>query len=105
MAMIVLERKVKDRWRSIRYARETRDWNVQGSAEHKAKVEAANPGPISELFQFTHNTWFQLIRRYNRVMNTQNPVVEVSYEDVTEHPIEDTQQLVREKIMNWTVVV
>ena len=61
LAMIILERNVKDRWRSIRYARESKDWNVQGSAEHKIKVEATDPGPIPERFKYNHEEWFRLV--------------------------------------------
>jgi len=81
LSMIVLERKVHDRWTAV--------------APKKGD-------PMPERFKYDHEAWFRLVRSYAGVMastNSENAVLEMTFQDVTRNTVEATQNFVEENIM------
>ncbi len=98
-AMAILERDVKDRYRSHWLARKTGDWDINGSQEHKEKLaEIADQVPYNSSdaqgFYDRHKNWFQKVRAYaNSTLRTrQIPVINLSYDDTTSRPVNKTQK-------------
>lgn len=106
-SMAILERDVKERWRSHWFATNTGDWNARGTAEHKAKLAAAKVPSVQASFLADHQNWFGLVRNYAKSMHSllesmgqeTFPVLDFSFADVTGRPAEATQSAIQEKIM------
>ena len=97
MTVVVLERNVRERWKSRFVAEKTNDWHTHGSDWHKKRIKTIYVPPmnVSESDEFCkevnwkqlchfeqkHKEWFNLVRETTPVEKR----AEISYEDVVEN--------------------
>jgi len=106
---IRLERPVEDRWKSNYIAETTGDWDVKGSAEHKAKIEEMKRQnkipPVDDNFRKIHEKWYDMVDSAFFHQNNNNnssiimfPMMETTFVSITSKPINDTRAEVDEFI-------
>jgi hypothetical protein len=97
MTVVVLERNVRERWKSRFVAEKTNDWHTHGFDWHKKKIETIHVPPINVSesdefckevnwkqlchFERKHKEWFNLVRETTPVEKR----AEISYDDVVEN--------------------
>ena len=86
-AMIILERNVMDRWRSLWYDQTYQDPAEWGIEEHKQAVDQVRPDRMPGHFAYDHTAWFQLVRGYATVQAAGSPVLDVDHEDLIDTPV------------------
>lgn len=99
MSMIILERDVKERWRSKWFAEQTGDWQTRGSAEHKAQLAKAKVPVVQSKFVVEHNRWYRRIRSYANGKK-EMPVVELDFANLTQQDVDVTRGILRGKILS-----
>lgn len=96
LRVVILERKIEERWRSVWVAKQTGDWNVHGTEDHKKKLaELEKKVPIvPDRFRSEHETWFSVVRSALKPGHLLEgvPQLDLAFYDVVGKPLEVRNQ-------------
>jgi len=95
LRVVLLERDVKERWKSWQYAQKTGDWEIGNLEEHRKKIDVHADIPTNG-FLTRHSRWYTLLRDMLQEPNgsfANLTSVEVTFEEVINNQTETRKKI------------